>query len=94
MFDTIRTETEKYKEGLLDLRWRKLRMWILERDSHRCRSCRSSESLQIHHRQYHRESGSGEWKKPWEYDPRLLVTLCATCHREGHKQYSIPIKDI
>lgn len=94
MTETQTFQKDRYKEGLWDSRWRKLRERILERDRHRCRSCGNRDVLHVHHRQYHREKGSGEWKRPWEYDPYLLVTLCDTCHREGHRQYSIPIKDI
>lgn len=94
MTTTAITQTEKYREGLQDSRWRKKRDQVLERDGHQCRSCGKRESLHVHHRQYHRERASGEWKQPWEYELRLLVTLCDTCHSEGHRQYPIPIKEV
>ncbi|WP_114749618.1 HNH endonuclease [Pleomorphovibrio marinus] len=92
---TMAKEAKKYSEGLEDIRWKQLRKRVLERDGHRCRCCGKSEGiLQVHHRQYHRCKTSGEWRKPWEYHPVFLVTLCEGCHYRGHQQFSIPIKDI
>lgn len=91
---TSLTASEKYKEGLLDPRWKKLRTVVLERDGFSCRCCGNSSDLHVHHRQYHRDKMTGEWRKPWEYDKKYLVTLCDTCHREGHKQYTIPVMEV
>ncbi|WP_100629763.1 HNH endonuclease [Algoriphagus formosus] len=85
---------EMYTDGLVDPRWKKLRDTILDRDGHQCQCCGKTDSLHVHHRQYHRHKHSGEWLKPWEYSPTLLVTLCDSCHHTGHQHYSIPIKDI
>lgn len=90
----IQSSKEAYQESLLDPRWRTLRERILQRDRFLCRSCGSSGPLHVHHRQYHRASTTGEWKKPWEYPEMLLITLCDSCHQAGHQQFAIPIKDI
>lgn len=94
MTDTLTLQKEKYMEKLLDPQWRQLRLLILERDGHQCRLCGSRRELLVHHRQYHRKAQTGEWSKPWEYHPILLVTLCGSCHSEGHRIFPIPIKDI
>jgi 5-methylcytosine-specific restriction endonuclease McrA len=87
-------QTLKYRERLLDPRWISVREKILERDDYTCRCCGSSERLQVHHRQYHRDKSTLDWKKPWEYEPILLITVCESCHQEGHRMFPIPIKDI
>jgi 5-methylcytosine-specific restriction endonuclease McrA len=94
MTDQFTIQKSTYYEGLEDPQWKSFRKDILERDGHKCRICGGEKELQVHHRQYHRYICSGEWLKPWEYHPVFLVTLCGTCHRQGHIQYSIPIKDI
>ena len=94
MTDQLSIQKQSYHEELEDPKWKKKRLSIIERDSYQCRQCGSQKGLQVHHRQYHRHRVSGEWLKPWEYESQLLVTLCEDCHRAGHKQYSIPIKDI
>lgn len=88
------TDTAAYRQQLYDPRWRSLRDEILQRDGYRCRSCGSPHGLQVHHRQYHVWRKTGAWKKPWEYSPRLLVSLCDRCHESGHKQYQVPIISI
>jgi C4-dicarboxylate-specific signal transduction histidine kinase len=42
-----------YGKTLLDPRWKEKRKVILARDQNRCVICKSEESLQVHHRQYH-----------------------------------------
>jgi hypothetical protein len=67
----------KYSEQLLDPRWQKMRLHILERDSFTCVSCASGEkTLHVHHTFY--EKG----KAPWEYPAESLLTLCDDCHKE------------
>ncbi|MGM0947162.1 MAG: HNH endonuclease [Bacteroidota bacterium] len=87
--DTI--DAKAYREQLWDPRWRTLREQVLQRDGMRCRSCGASQGLQVHHRQYHIDHLTGNWKKPWEYEMKLLVSLCETCHRSGHRYYQVPI---
>lgn len=66
----------EYKKKLLDPRWQKKRLEILQRDEWMCRRCCDSEStLHVHHRFYDRSA------EPWEYDDRALITLCESCHQ-------------
>ncbi len=74
-----------YSELLQDQRWRELRELVLSRDGKKCRNCKSGSQLQIHHRQYHICSKTQLKIAPWEYDLQLLVTLCETCHENGHQ---------
>jgi glutaredoxin-related protein len=73
-----------YKEKLLDPRWQKKRLKILERDGFRCQLCQDpSSTLHVHHEKY-----SGE---PWEVDNIYLITYCKHCHPVVEiieKQYS------
>jgi len=88
------TQAQQYRQYLLDPRWKAVRAQIIVRDAHRCKSCGSTQSLQVHHRQYHAFRITGVWKKPWEYEAQLLVTLCETCHMTGHSRYQIPVFSI
>jgi hypothetical protein len=64
-----------YKELLKDPRWQRKRLEILQRDDFTCRQCGSKENtLHVHHHYY------TKGKSPWDYDNRVLVTLCDECH--------------
>ena len=64
-----------YKEQLLDPRWQRRRLEILQRDDFTCRKCLSKDkTLHVHHTEYF------NGKMAWEYDGRYLKTLCADCH--------------
>ena len=69
-------ETKKtYGEKLLDPRWQRMRLKILERDSFTCTYCGDSKStLHVHHGMYM------PGKDPWEVPEYCLLTLCADCH--------------
>jgi hypothetical protein len=63
-----------YAEKLLDPRWQKLRLLVLQRDGFKCTLCRDAETeLHIHHEEY-----SGD---PWEAPVEKLKTLCKHCHK-------------
>ena len=65
----------KYSDKLKDPRWQKKRLEILERDKWICQSCGDDKStLHVHHRRYF------PGKDPWDYEDRLLVALCESCH--------------
>lgn len=70
--------TEKtYSEKLKDPRWQKKRLEILNRDGFKCVYCEDEKStLHVHHRLYLKGCS------PWEYDNRLLETVCQACHQE------------
>lgn len=64
-----------YKEKLLDPRWQRKRLEILQRDNFSCQSCADDAStLHVHHMVY----TSGD---PWDIDNDFLITLCESCHR-------------
>jgi len=64
-----------YREKLLDPRWQKKRLYILERDRWSCAYCGDTEStLHVHHKRYHRSVD------PWDVPDSDLVTLCCKCH--------------
>jgi hypothetical protein len=66
-----------YSEKLRDPRWQKKRLEIFQRDEWRCQGCGDSEStLHIHHRRYI------QGREPWDYEDKLLLTLCEECHEE------------
>jgi hypothetical protein len=74
-----------YKEKLLDVRWQKKRLEILQRDAWKCCICSKGEedgvTLHVHHIFY------DWWLDPWEYEPETLVSLCSDCHEKEPKQY-------
>ena len=79
---------------LFDPRWKAKRLEILERDMKRCVICKSENNLQVHHRQYHFSTILNSFKNPWEYENRLLITICESCHQKGHRLYKVPVKQI
>lgn len=79
-----------YNELLLKPEWKNKRKEILSRDGYCCRNCGRTDSLQIHHRQYHYDKKTGLKLVPWDYADKYLLTLCETCHSIGHQLYSIP----
>jgi len=72
-----RSKGKTYGEKLLDPRWQKKRLEVMERDKFKCRSCHAdSETLHVHHLFY--DKGA----EPWEYEESALLTLCKTCHSD------------
>ena len=64
-----------YREQLLDPKWQKKRLQVLERDKFTCHSCLSTDNtLHVHHKMY--KNG----RMAWEYHIDDLVTLCHECH--------------
>lgn len=64
-----------YKEKLLDPRWQKKRLEILNRDNFRCQHChRTDKTLHVHHLHYRSNT------EPWDYSEEYLLTLCVDCH--------------
>ncbi len=88
---TFSQDTDKYKNKLMDPRWDTRRNQILKRDGYQCVVCKSSENLEVHHRQYHYIIDAGCYRNPWDYPDYLLITLCKTCHADGHNHYKIPV---
>lgn len=66
----------EYQKKLLDPRWQKKRLQILERDEWKCQKCEVEElTLHVHHKYY---NGCD----PWDIPDRALVTLCEDCHAD------------
>ncbi len=65
----------EYSKLLLDPRWQKKRIEILQRDDFTCQLCGDSEStLHVHHCFYRKNN------LPWDYPNSSLITLCYDCH--------------
>ncbi len=64
-----------YQQKLLDPRWQRVRLLILERDKWTCTYCEDNKStLHVHHDYYIHD------KDPWDYPDDVLRTLCEDCH--------------
>lgn len=62
-----------YYQQLLDPRWQRKRLEVLQRDGFKCLICKSEkDSLEVHHEKYVNE--------PWDVDNKYLKTLCFRCH--------------
>ena len=71
---------QTYFQKLLDPRWQKKRLSILEDAEWKCEQCLSSENtLHVHHKSY--ITGL----EPWEYERFQLVVLCSECHSTAHE---------
>lgn len=82
-----------YGSKLFDPRWKEKRKIILERDGYKCTICGTSEGkLQVHHKQYHFIRRLQRHVDPWDYEEKLMVTLCESCHNRGHNKFKVPIK--
>lgn len=63
-----------YKEKLLDPRWQKKRLEILQRDNWTCQRCgETKETLHVHHVHY-------QGCEPWDTEDKYLRTMCSSCH--------------
>lgn len=73
----MKQEKSEYAKKLMDPRWQKKRLQVLERDSWTCQLCADdARTLHVHHLWYQRG------KDPWEYPMSALLTLCSECHEE------------
>jgi hypothetical protein len=87
---------KSYSELLEDPRWQEKREEIIQRDNHKCMSCKNKDEdakqlgnyLHVHHIVY--KTGL----KPWEYDNDDLITLCDDCHKFITKKINTNIEII
>lgn len=77
--------SETYAKKLTDPQWQQKRSEILQRDGWRCRDCRGSYRLHVHHICYL----TGH--EPWNYPSLYLVTLCEYCHARRHIEWELQI---
>lgn len=69
---------EDYQQKLLDPRWQKKRLQVLERDHFTCQGCGAKHrTLHVHHYCY-------TTPNPWDESEENLVTLCEECHNTIH----------
>lgn len=65
-----------YKDQLLDPRWQKVRLAVMNRDNFTCRMCGDKNTtLNIHHLEYYPGFA-------WDTPISSLITLCKDCHKE------------
>lgn len=68
-----------YKEKLLDPRWQRLRLEVMQRENFTCQYCANTkQTLNLHHLRY-AESGN-----PWDVSKNDLLCLCQDCHYVLH----------
>lgn len=73
------TEKKTYSQKLLDPRWQKCRLKVLERDNFTCLACGdTTKTLHVHHGFYMPNTD------PWDHHEDSLYTLCHECH-EGEE---------
>lgn len=66
---------KSYHEKLLDPRWQKKRLEIMERAGFKCEQCwDKTKTLHVHHSYYERGCD------PWDYPSDSLYCLCEDCH--------------
>ena len=74
-----------YRQKLLDPRWQKKRLAVLERDNWTCQFCLSrTQTLDVHHCRYRRGV------EPWDYPLADLLTLCRDCHQAETEHNNAP----
>lgn len=64
-----------YQAKLFDKRWQMKREIILNRDNHQCVICGKTDSLIVHHKQYHFIKKLNIFCEPWNYQDIYLITL-------------------
>jgi cytochrome c553 len=75
-----------YREKLLDPRWQKKRLEILDRDEWMCMKCGDMENtLHVHHQMYF------FGVDPWDYPEGLLITLCESCHQKETEEARLSV---
>ena len=73
--EMAKAKAKTYYEKLLDPRWQKKRLEILNREDFTCEACGSTENtLHVHHGYYERNLD------PWDYESSTLSCLCDLCH--------------
>ena len=64
-----------YSKKLLDPRWQKLRLEVMQKNEFHCEMCGDGENtLHIHHKAYFKDH------EPWDYYHEQLAVLCEHCH--------------
>jgi len=78
MAKTSKAKLSPYQKKLLDPRWQKKRLEILEAANWKCEWCSSStQTLHVHHGYYRKGAD------PWDYADEYFHTLCHRCHEKA-----------
>lgn len=73
----------KYADLLLDPRWQRKRLEVMQSAGWKCERCSAAHlTLHVHHTQY------VPGRMPWEYERPELECLCETCHGTEHGKLS------
>lgn len=73
-----------YSQKLLDPRWQKKRLEVMQAHNFACEICCDNQStLHIHHKQYLKGN------EPWDYLVNQLACLCESCHENYHNEIDI-----
>lgn len=76
-----------YAQKLLDPRWQRKRLEILQKADFTCNGCHATEeTLHVHH--VHYKKGA----EPWDYDDEDLVALCHKCHLAAEEEKTEVLK--
>jgi 5-methylcytosine-specific restriction endonuclease McrA len=67
---------KRAKRRAKELAWRRVRAWVLVRDSRKCRVCKTAEGVDVHHIKFRSVGG--------EDTAENLAALCRVCHAEIH----------
>lgn len=80
----MKRKKSDYSAKLLDPRWQKKRLKVLERDEFTCQICGATDkTLHVHHSHYRTDADG-----PWDYADASLVTVCNDCHEGEHENFS------
>lgn len=87
LFTSTIMKKTTYSKKLLDPRWQKKRLKIMERDEFTCQSCgNKNETLQVHHFVYN--------GNPWDANDSDLITYCDNCHEKYTITYNSIKKEL
>ena len=76
-----------YGDKLLDPRWQKKRLEVLEESNFTCTRCGDKEkTLHVHHYSYSKS------RNPWDTDIDSLTCLCCDCHKIEHLSNLTPLE--
>ena len=67
------------RKALGTQRWRRMRLFVLERDGRRCTECGGARELQVHHRKPREE------RPDLVFEPSNLAAVCRPCHEAKHR---------
>ena len=78
---------QDYIKTLSFPKWKRKRQQIFKRDHYRCTCCGNNHNLIVHHTYYF-----GDFRNPWEYPDKSLLTLCKDCHKQYHEFHENEIR--